>query len=268
MRFSEIRVPLILIVFLYLLYSSLMFARGSVVYLLVGLFLVYLFIGKKQMLLYKGLKLVLPMLLLLIAFDELGNLRQAQSKGLSGGFDILAYGEFNITVPAFFAWFYGYVVINLDNLVLCLRDFSSSSEMRFSSLRNFAPSLFALLAYGENSLVTISQIQTMPYVGRFNLVSAFGFFAYDFGWLGAYGWSLILSILCLSVSRVRADRPDILGDIWFVYLGLSFLFITVGNLIFTSKIVGSLLALFLLRLSSGASMRKLLHQSRLGTEPR
>ena len=225
---------------IYLLHAILMFGRGSVVYLFVAIFLSW-FLFSHLKFSRKLMFMLLPIFLFLIAFDFTGAVRQKDELAL---FDIIAYGLFNRELWSPFAWFYGYVVISLDNLILCVRDFDAVGNVRFKSLENFSPAIYALFL-GDDSLASITEIQEMPYVGRFNLVTAFGFFGYDFGWIGVYSFASLILLTCLVTCRRRFGGISYINGGWLIFMIMVFVFLTVGNLIFNSKIVGILLMMTL-----------------------
>lgn len=236
-------IPLLVLVFVYVGYNVLMYSRGTVIYLITGLILVRVAYMNAALLLRKWLILVTSLIIILVLFDITGQIRQG---GLEREFHILNYGEFNTNVPTFFAWFYGYFVISLDNLVMCLREAGLRSETSFTFLFNFSPSLSALFLYGDNSLDLITKVQEMPYVGRFNLITAFGFFAYDFGWVGAYLWSLFMSVIIVRYRAKDSSIFKISSDMWFIYLFIAVVFAPIGNIIFSSRVAGILFAIYLI----------------------
>ena len=227
-----------LIIILYTFHSILMFGRGTVIYMFATILLCF-FIFSKRTNVNKIVIVILPILSVLILFSLAGTLRQSLGDQESLiPFSIVEYGLFNEHTPEFFSWLYGYAVINFDNLILCIRDFQVRGEMGFKTLLNFAPSFVGELLNMEYSSRAADGIQSLPYVGRFNLPTAYGSIGYDYGWIGVFTYSLFIFSMLPIVFYKNFTNLGPSSKIFLVYLILSFLFITITNLLFTSRILG------------------------------
>ena len=60
------------------------------------------------------------------------------------------------------------------NLILCIRDFDARGAIGFKTLLNFAPAFIGELLGMDYSSRASQGIQSLPYVGRFNLPTAYG----------------------------------------------------------------------------------------------
>lgn len=226
------------IVMLYIFHSILMFGRGTVIYMFAAILLCF-FIFSKRTNINKILIVIIPILLVLILFSVAGTLRQSLGDQDSLiPFSIVEYGLFNNNTPEFFSWLYGYAVINFDNLILCIRDFQVRDEIGFKTLLNFAPSFIGELLNMEYSSRSVDGIQTLPYVGRFNLPTAYGSIGYDYGWIGVFTYSLFIFSVLPIIFFKNFTNLGPSAKIFLVYLVLSFLFITITNMILTSRILG------------------------------
>ena len=186
---------LYLIVSFYTLHSILMFGRGSIIYMLAAI-MVCFFIFSRRKPFQKIFITIAPVFGILILFSLAGTLRQ--SLGQEGDlipFSVVEYGLFKENTPEFISWLYGYAVVNIDNLILCIRDFYVRDEIGFKTILNFAPSFLGELLNLEYSSRAVDGLQSLPYVGRFNLTTAYGSIGYDYGWLGVFFYSFYFFII-------------------------------------------------------------------------
>lgn len=245
---------LIIVVLLYLVHCMLMVSRGSAMYILGGVVFSFLILSP-TLIRYKIRNIILPIFVILLAFSTLGTLRQAE-EGASERFSIIEYGHFTDATPEFVAWVYGYAVINFDNLIICIRDYDLEQEPRNKAILNFSPSFYLLVTGQDNGLVNMTDIQELPYVGRFNLPTAFGFFGFDGGWVAVYLYSLIVFFMLPIFFSGSYARMSSVRSIGYIYYGMSFLFITVSNMLFVSKIVGFVFGMILINMAVKRSIRK------------
>ncbi|MDC1535467.1 oligosaccharide repeat unit polymerase [Gammaproteobacteria bacterium] len=239
-----------MIIILYTFHSILMFGRGSVIYMFAAILLCF-FIFSKRTNLSKIMIVILPISLILILFSLAGTLRQSLGEGDNLiPFSVVEYGLFKPYTPEFISWLYGYAVINFDNLILCIRDFESRGEVGFKTLLNFAPSFIGELLNLEYSSRAVDGLQSLPYVGRFNLTTAYGSIGYDYGWMGVFGYSFFIFSLLPIAFYKNFKNLGTSSKIFLVYLLLSFLFITISNLILTSRILGFISGILLFKFFS------------------
>jgi oligosaccharide repeat unit polymerase len=127
-----------------------------------------------------------------------------------GDFSISEYGEMLIESNAI-AWFFGYFLVNYDNLALIIMEGFSNN-----SLTNvFGPFLQTL------QIMHYEQIDDYTYVGRFNLGTALRPYVIDFGpWLGGVAFTILLSIILLlpNLCRLAAGRFSILISLGYMCL--------------------------------------------------
>ena len=242
---KKIKIYLLAFFLGYVIHAVLMVSRGTLSYAVVAIFLSYLF-ASPSALITKSRKLIIPFVVFMIAFAVAGVLRQSDPSSQS--FSIIEYGLFPEWLPNTIAWFYGYVVIGIDNLIMCVRDFNLVGEFRGKSIQNFSPAFYNMVFLDSTDLKDITLTQTMPYVGKFNLVTAFGFFAFDTGWLGVYSFSMFSYLLIPALFRARLKNMSVLRKIMFIYIIMSFLFISVGGFLFNSRVIGFILGLLALHL--------------------
>lgn len=171
----------------YISHAFLMVARGSVVYLACSISLYYLIYYKTKVRFSKFFTVLAGFIVLLILFDLAGEYREGSD------FSIHDYGKFSKDIPASIAWLWGYVIVNLDNLVVILND---EHDFSFKMLQNFSLTIFSLL--GND----VTDYQDLPYIGRFNLPTGFGFVAYDFGYFGILAFTTIVFLFLNLVKKM------------------------------------------------------------------
>lgn len=231
------------LVFLYVIVNILHFGRGTlIVFFTVIAICYYIFSPKSSV---KKVAITIgPILFMFAAFSVLGNLRQNQG----AEFGIIEYGNFDESTFELVAWIYGYAVINFDNLILCIRDYDLRGYVGYKTLLNFSPAFIGEILNLEYASTSIDGIQTLPYVGRFNLPTSFGTFGYDYGWLGVYGYSFFILLLIPLLLPSAFRRMTYISSILLVYLSLSYLFLPVTNFIFSSRFMLFLLSLIIIKL--------------------
>lgn len=118
---------------------------------------------------------------IVLVFVLTGNLRQEDS------FDIVDYGNM-IYESNILAWFYGYFLVNFDNLILVIDTEATNSA--FSNI--FGPIL------NSTGILSYLEVNDYPYVGRFNLGTAYRSYIMDFGIWGvfllAFFWLLFVRV--------------------------------------------------------------------------
>ena len=239
---------LYLMVLLYTVHSILMFGRGSIIYFLSAILLCF-FVFSQRSNLNKVLLTIVPVISVLILFSLAGTLRQGVGAGGSLiQFSVVEYGLFRPNIPEFFSWLYGYAIINFDNLILCIRDFDARGAIGFKTLLNFAPSFIGELLGMDYSSRASQGIQSLPYVGRFNLPTAYGSIGFDYGWVGVYMYSFFVFSLVPTFFHKNFSNLGVTSKIFLMYLLLSFLFITISNMILTSRILGFISVIILFQL--------------------
>lgn len=232
---------------IYLMHSFAMMARGSATYLIAAIFLCFIFFDRRT-LLFKLIAILGPLCLALWLFHLTGELRTDAGQIRDGYFDINAYGLFSEETPHIVSWIYGYLILSADNLILCIRDFNESEFIRFKSLQNFAPALYNIVFQDSYNVDDFTHTQTMPYVGRFNLVTGFGHFAYDAGWLGIYIFATLIFFISGLLFTRKLVNLSFLQKIVFTYLILGFTFFPMTNLFFSSRTIGFFMGVLTLAL--------------------
>jgi hypothetical protein len=156
---------------------------------------------------------------MLILFGVAGDLRQG------GEFKIKEYGAFIVELPSFLYWLYGYVVINLDNLVLILRENLTSEYSKI--LVNFSPRIYSF--FGE----VPTDYDTLPYVGRFNLPTGFGLILYEFHYSVTF---LFIFILSVFVKRsIRQLKGNFYNSFVSAYIIMGYFLLPVKNIFITKE---------------------------------
>jgi hypothetical protein len=232
-----------ILIFLYTIVCILHFSRGSFLVFMSTIMLSY-FIFSPKTWLRKVVITISPIFFILILFSIFGDVRQNQ--GVK--FGIIEYGMFIDGVPEILAWVIGYGIINLDNLILCIRDYDLRGDVGYKTLLNFAPAFIGEILNLEYSSTSVDGIQVLPYVGRFNLPSSFGTLGYDYGWIGVYGYSFFIILLIPLLLRSAFSKMTVVSRILLVYLSLSYLFLTVTNFIFSSRFILFILSLIIIKL--------------------
>lgn len=240
---KEIKTYVLVFFLAYLIHSILMVSRGTISYAVIAIFLSYAFASPSKFT-TKIRKLAIPAGLFIFAFAAAGVFRQTDASS-EVSFSIIEYGLFPNWLPNTIAWFYGYVVISLDNLIMCIRDFYLVEEFRVKTIQNFSPAFYNMFFLDSTDLSDIHMTQTMPYVGRFNLVTAFGYIGYDSGWLGVYIFSMFLYLLIPALFSSGFSHMSVVKQIMFVYLSMIFMFITVASFVLSSRAIGFILSLII-----------------------
>jgi oligosaccharide repeat unit polymerase len=208
-----------LIVMLFLVaYNILLVSRGIIVHFVLFWCIAYLLISDIN--LWRKLFVIsITSLLMLILFGVAGDLRQG------GEFKIKEYGAFIVELPSFLYWLYGYVVINLDNLVLILRENLTSEYSKI--LVNFSPRIYSF--FGE----VPTDYDTLPYVGRFNLPTGFGLILYEFHYSVTF---LFIFILSVFVKRsIRQLKGNFYNSFVSAYIIMGYFLLPVKNIFITKE---------------------------------
>lgn len=246
-KYKPARKTLLILFIFYLIHNILTVSRGSTIYFL-SVILISYFIFSQDGFLRKIRNISLPVILVLVLFSLVGFLRSAVSDGGlidNISFSIQVYGMFDEKVPSFIAWFYGYGIINFDSLILCIRTYAETDIQTFKVLENFSPALYGLFISEDNLLLsqTSMELQSVPYVGRFNLITAFGFIGFDYGWLGVYIYSFFIIFLIFLFSKRNFESLNLETRIIFIYLLVSFAFISIANIILSSRFLSFIICL-------------------------
>jgi oligosaccharide repeat unit polymerase len=232
-----------ILVFLYVVVNILHFGRGTLIVFSAVIAICYYIFSPKS-LVRKAAITIGPIFFMFIVFSILGNFRQNQ--GVE--FGIIEYGNFDAGTFELVAWIYGYAVINFDNLILCIRDYDLRDYVGYKTLLNFAPAFIGEILNLEYASTSVDGVQTLPYVGRFNLPTSFGTFGYDYGWIGVYSYSFFIILLVPLLLRSAFIKMTFISRILLVYLSLSYLFLTITNYIFSSRFILFIFSLLIIKL--------------------
>ena len=240
-KFNPAKKVLIILLILYSIHSVLMVARGSLIYMLSIVFIAY-FIFSQSSYLRKITLSLIPVFSILIGFSIIGALRSSVTEGGfidEFSFSIQNYGGFSENLPSPLAWAYGYGVINFDSLIICIREHANLGDSSFKTLQNFSPALLSFFTEEQSETVVESSVlfQTLPYIGRFNLVTAFGALGYDYGWIGIYVFSSILIFSVPIIFNKNFNELSLTRKSLFLYFSMTFLFITITNAIISSRFI-------------------------------
>ena len=246
-KYKPARKTLLILFIFYLIHNILTVSRGSTIYFL-SIILICYFVFSNESFLKKIRNISLPLIIVITLFSLVGFLRSSVSDGGfidDISFSIQVYGVFDEAVPSFIAWFYGYGIINFDSLILCIRTYADTDIQTFKVLENFSPALYGLFITEDNlSLSQVSMdLQSVPYVGRFNLITAFGFIGFDYGWLGVYLYSFLTIFLIFLFSKRNFESMNLETRIIFIYLLVSFAFISIANIILSSRFMSFIICL-------------------------
>lgn len=213
----------------FIFHSTIMAARGSVIYLLCSIVVYYLIYFKSNYKFIIYFIIINFFIISLYLFDIAGTFREGAD------FSIHEYGKFSTDIPSSIAWLWGYVIVNLDNLVLILND-----EHMFSNkmLQNFSITLFSLLGYDTSSY------QDLPYIGRFNLPTGFGFIAYDFGYFGVIIFMIVLFISLNLVKKM--SNFSIEWRVGYIFFIVGILIFPISNWFISSRGILTILSVIIL----------------------
>jgi oligosaccharide repeat unit polymerase len=209
---------ILLCIFFFILHSYLVAARGSAVYLLVGIGL-YFILYHRISFAKKYILLFFCFILTIIFFDIAGSYREGQD------FSIQDYGGFSSDLPSPVAWLWGYIVVNLDNLVIILNDSHSVFENKV--LNNFSLTFFSSQGYD------VSKFQDLPYIGRFNLSTGFGAVGYDFGYLGVVVFASLLLVFFNGLKKLSFYSLE--WRVAYIFFTEALLIFPIGNWFLTSR---------------------------------
>ncbi len=202
-----------IIIFFGILYAALVVSRGLILE-----FLIYFIFGLILKNYYKNNKFVINIryifliLIVWLIFYIYGEWRQGDD------FSISDYGMMIID-SSFVAWFFGYFIVNYENLALIIMNNYSND-----SITNiFGPFLQVL------QISRYEQIDDYIYVGRFNLGTALRPFVLDFGpWFGGVAFTFLYSVLLLlpNLCKFMSTRTAIFIALCY----FAFLFPVTGRL--------------------------------------
>jgi hypothetical protein len=220
-------------------YNTLLVSRGIIVHFALFWGIAYLLISQGSIW-KKSFFILLLSLLVLILFGFAGDLRQGSE------FKIKDYGAFIVDLPSFLYWIYGYVVINLDNLVLILR--TDYAEEYSKMLVNFSPKIYNF--FNE----VPEDYDTLPYVGRFNLPTGFGFILYE------YNSSVVILFIFFITVFVKLSLRHLRGDVYVsfisAYIIMGYFLLPVKNIFIVKEFwVAVVIAAFLRKVFTEAHIR-------------